>query len=83
MTARTKHTNKEKAEILGKTWLNIGDIAILNDRGQPWASAEVKRFKEWFKDTYHQEIDCVPTEEYIKFANYPERRVLRYARDGY
>ena len=80
---KIKHTNQEKAEILGKIMLTIGDIAILNDRGRPWASEEVKRFKSWFKETYAQEIDCVPTVEYLRFSGYPEQRILKYARAGY
>lgn len=80
---RGKHTNQEKAAILSQTTLKLKDIRILEDCGAQKAREKAQAFKEWFESTYKQDIDCVPTAEYIKFANYPEKRVLRYAQLGY
>ena len=83
MPKRKIHTNAEKAAVLSKTLLTQKDIKILYDCGSAKVQKLSDDFKEWFQKEYKQEIDCIPTDEFIKFAKYPEKRVLRYAQLGF
>ena len=76
-----KHTNIEKAYCLSLQDLRIQDIQILAECGTKRAVAMARELREWFKSEYGYELrgKQVPTEEFIKYFNYPEKRVLRYA----
>lgn len=78
---RTIHTNIEKATCLGHTNLRAKDIMILMDCGSKRAVDMAKELREWFSREYGYELygKQVPTEEFVKYFRYPEKRVLRYA----
>lgn len=81
--SRRIHTNAEKAAVLSKTLLTQKDLKVLYDCGSDKGKKLSDDFKEWFKKEYKQSIDCIPTDEFIKFSKYPEKRILRYAELGY
>ncbi len=80
---RKTYTAGEKAAVLAKPVLMSKDLMILHDCGTGTAAKIRAEFYAWFWQEYSQEIDCIPTEEYIKYSKYPEKRILRYAKMGY
>ena len=77
------YTAQEKAAVLAKPILMSKDLQVLYDCGSANAAKLNKEFRAWFQEEYNQEIDCIPTEEFIKFSGYPEKRILRYAKLGF
>jgi len=80
---RHHYTNREKAQILSQPVLKVKDIRALLECGGDQATAKAKDFREWFASTYGYETRQIPTDEFVKFCNYPEQRVLKYAGLGY
>ena len=77
------HSAKEKASSLSRTTLRVKDIKILMDCGDLKASKFASSFKQWFFEQNGYETYCIPTEEFIQYTHYPEKRVLKYAELGF
>ena len=65
--------------------LNYEDIKVLYDCGSSRASKLAKDFQEWFEkeNGYALYDHQIPTGEFVKWAQYPESRVIKYAKMGF
>lgn len=77
------YSNKEKLEVLAKTYLTNKDIQVLCDCGLASAIEIRKAYKEYAVRNNIYDFDKVATEDFVEFKHINVKHIEKYARMGY